>query len=825
MNSQRQFGPRVSLYSGNEGLPSRRIAILLLTMAITLPAARSQKQSVLNLDSAREAAVAQARKGDPKGALTVLRGLLTQNANNGRLLADTAIIASWAGEDSYVLYLYNAASMPRDDFDVAAAAARAARNLHQYDRALELYRRAEKVHPDHWQARLGEAMVLTDKEDFKQAALLMQPLLSDHPRDIEVESGEAYLCAREGDLACVVEMEQRRSAQMPHMTAEVQDQLAQALTSLGANTLARTTYAGTDPQLTLRLVANLGAERVRWAEADRTWTKRKVDAADALSVLDQVIAATKPGEPLWRQAQADRLAALSDLNRAGDVVRSYENLQKMKTTVPDYALLRVADAYLTVHNPSRAESIYRSLADRMPHSYGIWSGLAYSQFEREHFRTAFATIDQAYRAAPIMLQAKGLRIPQSNKSKTDLGLQAAEMRGSAGLWSQEQRLLESSLAAAPANVALNRAMAKTYLARGWPIRAIRQEQIADSFEQPDDLPVIEDAEVLSRAGLRDRADTLLPRLLDHEGTNLPMVQYLRDRAVEHGWQADAHGGFEWSSGRFIGTNQFSEAHLYTPLIDNRWRIYIHGWGDHGNFQEGETWRSRGGLGLSYDYARQQFWVEAAADQNIAEARMGIEAGTNLSLGDHWTLAVKGDSDDLSQVQLIASLANIHARSINANLSWRQSDLTSVGAGLGRLLFTDGNQRTLISSSWQHRVWTAPRFQIDTSPQLWTSFNSKDENRIYFNPKKDFTAGVLATFSWITWRRYERNVTQQFEVYAAPYWQQNYGTGTAVNTSYEQHWAISHRLGAFGKFTWDSQPYDGSNEPYTDLTFGLSWGMQ
>ncbi|HKR28821.1 MAG TPA: hypothetical protein VJS11_15255, partial [Acidobacteriaceae bacterium] len=429
----------------------RKQAISLAVTALLLPPLSAAQSKLLvssehgTIAADHDTAVAQARAGDARGALAVLRNLLQQDPEDIRLLADTTIVASWAGEDAYALELYGRVSAPRDNYDVTAAAAHSARNLHQYDEALDLYRHAAQLQPDRWQAVLGEALVLTDKGDLSQADSLMKPLLHDHPSDLEVESGEAYLCMREGDYACVISMDQRRSEQMSQVSAEAKDQMALALARVGANSLAATTYDGSDPQRHLQLQADLGAQRVRWAEGDRTWMARKVDASEAVSMLNDVIAATKPGDPLWKQAQSDRLLALADLERPRDVVRSFEHLQQTKTELPDYALIRVADAYLAAREPARAESLYRSLAARMPHNRDLWSGLAWSQFEREHIGSAFATADQAHGDAPAMLRTKNLNVPQANESKTDFALQAAQMRGFAGLPSKEQKMVSAAL--------------------------------------------------------------------------------------------------------------------------------------------------------------------------------------------------------------------------------------------------------------------------------------------------------------------------------------------------------------------------------------------
>jgi biofilm PGA synthesis lipoprotein PgaB len=105
-------------------------------------------------------------------------------------------------------------------------------------------------------------------------------------------------------------------------------------------------------------------------------------------------------------------------------------------------------------------------------------------------------------------------------------------------------------------------------------------------------------------------------------------------------------------------------------------------------------------------------------------------------------------------------------------------------------------------------------QVKVSPEEWASSNSLDENRLYFNPKHDFSLGPRATFHWLTWRRYDRSFRQEFSAYAAPYWQQNHGTGGAIALSYAQHWKLGESLGFLWGITWNSQPYDGSNEPYT-----------
>jgi biofilm PGA synthesis protein PgaA len=801
---------------------SRRSAVLVALGLLSAGIVRAGT-SVAPL-AEREAAVTQARAGDAKGGLTLLQSLLQRYPDDSRLLADTTIVASWAGEDSLVLELY--ARARKDDAQVTEAAAHAARNLRRYDFPIQLYRHSEALAPERWRSRLGDAMVLADKGDYNPASALMQPLLRDHGDEKDVVLGQAYLCSRQGDFACALAMYERRLDQAPD-DVETRCHLAQTLSEMGGATYALRLCSHPDAMEEHSLTAAAGAEEVRWGEAYApTRGQQQAESEQALARLDSVIAASTPADPVWQRAQYDRLLALFDLRRMRDTAQSYERLRRQRFTVPFYARQRVADAYLVLRQPEKAEDLYRQIIEHSPGDGSAWSGLAYAQLESEHFREAFRSIDHAYADAPAWLQAPGLKIPQPNLLHAELGLQAAKMRGYADLLAEEQARINRLVGLAPANAELRRERAMTYLARGWPLLAIKESRLSDSYADRDEIPSLQSAEIHETAGRRDDADAMLPGLLAHEGNSPGVNHFLRDRAIERGWQLDLESTFEWSSGTFLGSSdQHTEAHLYTPLSDNRWSVFAHELRDSGSFAEGDGARTRAGLGATYNYDRQLVWAEIAGDTGTYGTHAAGNAGAKLSFGDRWTFRAEGDSDSFADVQLISVLAKIHARSVDLNLGWRGSELGAANIGLERVLFSDGNQRAAISGAWDQRIWTSPRLQVNVTPEEWASSNSLDEDRLYFNPKHDFSLGPRATFHWLTWRRYDRSFRQEFSVYAAPYWQQNHGTGGAFAVSYAQHWKLGEALGFLGGITWNSQPYDGSNESYTALNFGLTWGHQ
>jgi biofilm PGA synthesis protein PgaA len=309
-----------------------RIGLLLFAGLIGSVIIASASDS---LRSQREAAVAEARAGNPKAALAELQSLLQQFPDDPRLLADTTIVANWAGNDQLTLDLYNHTTTPKDDAGVAEAAARSARNLHRYDLALELYRSAQALEPMRWQPQLGEAMTLTDTGEYVTAAKLMQPLLLEHMDEKDVILGEAYLCSRQANFACSIAMDERY-LEIVQKNAQVSSDLALSLAHVGSQTLGESHYgaevAPADAATEIYLNGNAGGEEVRWGETYApTRVQQRADSLSALARLDSVIAATAPTDQMWRSAQFDRIVALHDLQEMRKILDSYEFLTRQRT--------------------------------------------------------------------------------------------------------------------------------------------------------------------------------------------------------------------------------------------------------------------------------------------------------------------------------------------------------------------------------------------------------------------------------------------------------------------------------------------------------------
>jgi len=775
----------------------------------------------------REAAVILARNGDAKAGLAALQALLLQYPDDARLLADTAVVANWAGSDELVLDIYARLQTPKDDGGVVEAAARSARNLDRYEQSAELFRRAQTLDPSRWQPQLGEAMALTDLGDYAGASRLMEPLLRLHGDEKDVVLGEAYLANRRGDLIGSIAIYEYYVDQSPN-NMQVRSDLALALSRIGSQTYASELYAKdiapAVPETERSLSEAAGGEEVSWGETYApTRAESRADSQLALARLNSVIAATVPMEATWKLAQYDRILALFDLQRMQEVVRLYEELDRQGIDVRTFALESAAGAYLALRRPERAAVLYRKLVKASPTDGVGWSGLAYAEMESGHPLEALATIDYAYQSAAPWLKAPGLSDPKPNQMRLSLEAQAAQMRGDVDFLAEEMSRFKALVAAAPGNERLRWQLAASYLARGWRLRALAESRIADTYADTDEVPSLTDVEIHEAAGLRDDVDAMMPALSRRETDSAGFKHFLHNESIERGWQASADTVLGWGDGLQVGSDdQHSDAHLYTSLINNRWRAYGHELSDSGNFGTGSAERTRAAAGVRYNYSRQQAWAEVGHD--AATDQIAANVGTELSIGDFWTFRAEADSDSFS-VPVRAVTGNVRGRSLDMDVGWRPSELRSASGGVQRVLFSDGNQRATIIGAWDERVWTTPRWQATITAEESASNNSLDENRPYFNPKADFSLGPRGSLDWLTWRRYDRSIYQEAEVSVAPYWQENYGVGGAVSLHYGERWKLGSGLEWRCGVTWNSQPYDGSNESRTALNTGITWGSQ
>src|SRR5580700_5118517 len=95
---------RLSFYANHSRHPYQFRVFLLISASLLMSGNNAGATDAPR--SQREAAVIAARNGDTQAGLVALEALLLKYPDDPRLLADTTIVANWAGNDQLALDLY-----------------------------------------------------------------------------------------------------------------------------------------------------------------------------------------------------------------------------------------------------------------------------------------------------------------------------------------------------------------------------------------------------------------------------------------------------------------------------------------------------------------------------------------------------------------------------------------------------------------------------------------------------------------------------------------------------------------------------------------------
>jgi biofilm PGA synthesis protein PgaA len=181
----------------------------------------------------RSDAVALARAGNFKPALSEFAALHAKYPNDNDITADYVAVLSWAGHDTEAVIMYR--TLPGDQPDyVLDAAAHSYRNMHQPKAALELYQAALDKDPTNVTYAVGVIYSLSDMSRGKEAIEFARAQLTKHPENPpELVKAYSYVqrraaidLARSGHYDQALKMLRELRAKYPSDITEVMDYIA-----------------------------------------------------------------------------------------------------------------------------------------------------------------------------------------------------------------------------------------------------------------------------------------------------------------------------------------------------------------------------------------------------------------------------------------------------------------------------------------------------------------------------------------------------------------------------------------------------------------------
>ncbi|WP_191489316.1 poly-beta-1,6 N-acetyl-D-glucosamine export porin PgaA [Pseudomonas sp. FEN] len=784
--------------------------------------------------------IRQARDGSYTPALAHLRQLPVEQQSTGQI-SDHLQIASWAGLDAEVVSVYETQGVHRTlPTPALTAVARAYRNLKHWDEAERLYRQALQREPQNADLQLGLAVTEADGGDPRDAVRRAREQVVRQPNDPARRMALGYALTRSGNNSdALFEYDQAfvRSADKPEVMREYLFALERARLPEPALRLAQRHPGLIDAPATRRLEGELAAERVRLAELPtRTEAERFVVADRALADYDRLFAAwsADPGAHddivHWR---IDRLGALKARSRNAEVLSEYQKLLDDGVTIPPYALRWIASAYLAVREPEKAVALYRQIlsvpgADPTDQA-GDTSALVYALIESDQPEEARLVADKLAKTVPPRLQLKGVPGGVPNDAWLEAQQLAAQMGLHNGDLPASQQGLEALAGQAPGDVGLRVAQADMYLSRAWPRRAEALNKETEN-EAPRDMG-LEVAQGNTALALQEwrQLDVLTDDVAGRFPEN-PQVQRLERLREVHemaelrveAYTGKSFGGGANGAGAVTGSRDYGiESVLYSPPINQDWRLFAGAGYAFGRFTEGDGQRRWQRLGVENRSRDMTLEAELSKQSYGYGDKLGARLAAAFDINDHWQYG--GSLERLSAATPLRALKNdISANSASAFLRWRADESREWKLAITPSHFSDGNNRTEALLSGREGIYSSAHVQVDLGLEVSTSHNSKSEDVPYFNPKSDFSLLPTVNVNHVLYRRYETQWSQQFQVGAGTYSQRDYSTGAVALLGYGQRVSWNDVLEAGANLSWISRPYDGDRERDVRLIVDLTY---
>ncbi|EFQ66085.1 HmsH protein [Pseudomonas fluorescens WH6] len=791
-------------------------------------------------DPAYDALIIQARNGNFTPVLTQLRQLSAERQTPGQI-SDHLVIAGWAGQDAEVLKVYEAQGKNRNlSTQALATVARTYRNQKQWAEAEAVYRQALLREPNNTDLQLGLALTQADGGKATEAVQRTRALVAAKPDDPNRRMALGYALTRAGlNYDALFEFDQAfiRAGDKPEVAREYIIALQKARLPEAALRLSAKQPGLLDPVTQRRLEGDLAAERVRMAEfATRSEQERYVIADRALQDYDTLLARWTPDATAqddvvrWR---IDRLGALKARARTADVIREYEVLKGEGVQLPTYAVRWVAASYLDQRQPEKAEPLYRqalSAADAEPDDrVEDTTALFYALQESDKGEEANEVAKGLANSQNPRVELKGLPIGNPNDAWMDAQQLSAQAGVSGGDLPGSEASLEALVAKAPGNVSLRLAQADMYRARDLPRRAEGVLKETES-QVPRDI-ALEISQAYTAMDLQEwrQMDVLTDDVVarNPDSRQVQRLKRLRDVHDMAELRVEAYtgksygGGSDNDAGAVAGSRDWGiESVIYTPPIDEDWRLFAGAGYATADFSEGTGQHRWQRVGVERRTRDMTLEAEVSNHSYGHGSKQGASVSIARDINDNWQY---GGSLGylLSTTPLRALNADVTANGGSGFIRWRANESREWKLTLSPSHFSDGNDRFEALLTGRQGIYSSPKVQVDLGLEVGASRNSK-EDTVYFNPKSDLTVLPTVTVNHVLYHRYETQWSQQFQLGAGTYSQKDYSTGGMALVGYGQRFRWNDVLDVGANLSLISRPYDGDRERDLRLLVDLTY---
>jgi biofilm PGA synthesis protein PgaA len=787
-----------------------RCGVVLIGFAIAATAIAGMRER-------QDEAANLARTGQYEEALAKVSQLRVDYPDEVTLLYDEVVVLAWAGYPERAVAAAANLDAGETPAWVALAVGKAARDMQQFDTAVEWYESATKNDPGNLDARLGLAMALADSGRAADARAALKKTPQSEQNKPPVLMTSAYLFQREGLFLPAVSEYDKVLKGYPDNHEALRGK-AYALQALllpdeAMRVVEGHRHAFTDEDV-VRLQSDALALELRRAirTPNRTYPYTSINSA--LAHIDAALEEAPPGSPLALQLQYDRIVGQSEAYRTLEAINNYEALLEQGVEPPAYVHFAAARSYLYRERPEEAMEALLIAEQLAPNDLEIQIEKFYAYVDLDQHAEAIALADSIVVSLEPVNQEDNSKVVRPNETRTRARIIAGMGRAYAGQLEDAQQRIDQLLTEAPNNIDARYSLGNIYLYRGWQDRPLPEYSQALTMD-PRLLPARTNyaQAQISRQEYPEAESEL--RSVQPLYPSDKAVMNLNERWILYNsWQLVANVRWGESSGDAFGSDQHEvDAWLFTTPVKDNYRFFLRTFDNYAVFVDGTWARRRTGLGAEY---RKGVWtMRGDVNWNRSESGdAGFAGRADYRINDQWK--VGGALEINSYItQLRADRAGIKSNLLVGDVSYIRDELYSAGAGASLQRYDDGNNHLNAFGTSRLRLYNGYTYQLDGLANAGYTTNSKSGTDVpYFAPERAIEGMIGVENIWRQYRRYDKALTHRLIGNAGMYNQKNFGSDPIWTLAYQLSWSINESVDLNGGASRGRRYYDGGGEDQT-----------
>jgi len=554
------------------------------------------------------------------------------------------------------------------------------------------------------------------------------------------------------------------------------------------------------------LLGNYGAEKVKRQDPNRALPLLQNNLKIAMQEKDRSFLNRSRNDLILTNAQQDAMR---------QVIQEYEQLRQTQSEVPYWITEAVGDAYLYLHQPTTALKYYHQAEkqrielgiNRYPDNFMLQMAIYYALVEQRNYGDAGKKLDQMEHEVATTSFQRGNRI--DNWDLVTVQVERAWWLLYQDRYKEAEHYLNRLLPSAPLNTSILTTQAYLHYYRGWPRRALREFQLANTLDNGIDEQVGL-AYALNENGQEKEARKIAGNLEKQYPTDLNVQRLKHDLEIEELRTDTVNFSYSQEQGQ---TDGFTLSHrLEQPIEPNR-KVYVENIWKHvmkGGLEADDVPNTtevfRNGVGIDWEVFR-DLTVRGGASIDYQGKFPAGEGGFDYRIDDHWTLSADYTNYSLDAPGWIY-LDGGYAQEYKTSIKYRQSEDFNAEFNFGQMFMSSDNN---IRSDWSARqdkllaTWGnwKPHMAFEESVISDTVIDTN-----YYASRCDiylYTVPYLE-HNWYNYR--ETSITERFYVAPGIQIEDQYDPKFAGYLKYEQEWKLNDRFSLKAGITGTRRNYDG-----------------